>query len=98
MSLVLTLSRPPRAFAIVSSSEGVPYYLELAQLYLGSLLGNKDYFDPDATDSFQAIFRAASAEHGDPETGSITGEYFGMESMASLVAMFREYPRLGTQE
>ncbi|CAN0023241.1 unnamed protein product [Pylaiella littoralis] len=83
--------RDSSATAIVASAlfeafqqTGVPYYLELAQLYLGSLLGNKDYFDPDATDSYQAIFRAASAEHGDPETGSMTGEYFGMEGMASL--------------
>lgn len=66
------------------SMKGTPTYLERAQLFLTSLLGNKEYFNPDAVDGWQALLRASSAEHGDPETGSVTGDYYTLESMASF--------------
>lgn len=69
-----------------STFEGNPYYLKKGELYLSSLLLNPEYFNSEATDGWEAILRASSSEHGNPETGSVTGDYYTLESMASFVA------------
>ena len=62
--------------------EGEPSYLEKAQVYLSSLLAS-DYFDPDADDGWEALLRKSTAAWGEASTGSVTGDYFLLETLAS---------------
>lgn len=56
----------------------------MGQEYLSSLLFSTDYVDAAATDGWEAVLRASSAAWGDPEVGSVTGDYFTLEAMASV--------------
>lgn len=61
-------------------------YLEMGQEYLSSLLYSTEYFNAAATDGWEALLRASSAAWGDPEVGSVTGDYFTLESMVSALS------------
>ncbi|CAN0005306.1 unnamed protein product [Pylaiella littoralis] len=86
-----TNPRDSSSTAIVASAllelfqlTGKPDYLEMGQEYLSSLLFSTDYVDAAATDGWEAVLRASSAAWGDPEVGSVTGDYFTLEAMASV--------------
>lgn len=66
--------------------KGDPTYLERAQTYLSSLLLSSTYFNSAATDGWEALLRESSSAWGDPATGSVTGDYFLLETMASAGA------------
>lgn len=89
-TIVKTLVSPPpirsRAlnFHCCRTNEGDPVYLDKAQEYLESLL-SPPYFEPDATDGWEAIIRRSTSAWGDPSTGSVTGDYFTLETLASGV-------------
>ena len=53
------------------------------QTYLSSLLST-EYFDPGATDGWEALLRKSTAAWGEASTGSVTGDYFLLETMASV--------------
>ncbi|CAN0124698.1 unnamed protein product [Scytosiphon promiscuus] len=79
--------------AIVASSlfeifelSGNPIYLEKAQTYLSSLLLSSTYFNSAATDGWEALLRESSAAWDEPATGSVTGDYFLLETMASAAS------------
>ncbi|CAM9347761.1 unnamed protein product, partial [Hapterophycus canaliculatus] len=80
--------------AIVASSlfeifelSGDPIYLEKAQTYLSSLLLSSTYFNSAATDGWEALLRESSAAWGEPATGSVTGDYFLLETMVRYKTM-----------
>ncbi|CAM9625033.1 unnamed protein product [Ectocarpus sp. 8 AP-2014] len=82
------------ATAIVTSAlfelfelTGEPGYLEKAQEFLSSLLLSSTYFDSSATDGWQAILRNSAAAWGDEAVGSVTGDYFLLESMVRYKTM-----------
>lgn len=52
--------------------------------YLSSLLLSEEYFNPEATDGWEALLRKSTAAWGEPSTGSVTGDYFLLETMASV--------------
>ena len=62
---------------------GDPTYLEKGQVYLSSLILASGYFDPTATDGWEALLRQSTAAWGEASTGSVTGDYFLLETMAS---------------
>ena len=64
--------------------EGEPVYLEKAQVYLSSLMSST-YFDPTASDGWEALLRKSCAAWGEASTGSVTGDYFFLETLASVV-------------
>eukprot|EP00752_Nemacystus_decipiens_P001632 g1587.t1 len=68
---------------------GNPDYLEKAQTYLSSLLHSPTYFDPEATDGWEALLRMSASEHGPDEggVGSVTGDYFLLENMVRYMTM-----------
>lgn len=66
---------------------GEPYYLELAEEFLTSVLSSP-YFEPDADDSWQALLRGVTSEHGSPETGSVFADYYLLETMVSFASPF----------
>lgn len=86
------------ATAIVASAlfelfelTGEPRYLEKAQMYLSSLLLSPSYFNPSATDGWEALLRKSAAAWGEESVGSVTGDYFLLETMASAnVALFND--------
>lgn len=65
------------------NTTGEPSYLETAQEFLSSLLLSSTYFDSSATDGWQAILRDSAAAWGDEAVGSVTADYFLLESMVS---------------
>ncbi|CAM9507739.1 unnamed protein product [Ectocarpus fasciculatus] len=82
------------ATAIVTSAlfelfelTGEPSYLETAQEFLSSLLLSSTYFDSSATDGWQAILRDSAAAWGDEAVGSVTADYFLLESMVRYKTM-----------
>ncbi|CAN0163453.1 unnamed protein product [Ectocarpus fasciculatus] len=82
------------ATAIVTSAlfelfelSGEPSYLEKAQEFLSSLLLSSAYFDPSATDGWQAILRNSAAAWGEDSVGSVTADYFLLESMVRYKTM-----------
>ncbi|CAN0369326.1 unnamed protein product [Ectocarpus sp. 6 AP-2014] len=82
------------ATAIVTSAlfelfelTGEPSYLEKAQEFLSSLLLSSTYFDSSATDGWQAILRNSAAAWGDAAVGSVTADYFLLESMVRYDTM-----------
>ncbi|CAM9878385.1 unnamed protein product [Ectocarpus sp. 12 AP-2014] len=76
---------PLPTFPLISCRQttGEPAYLEKAQEFLSSLLLSSTYFDSLATDGWQAILRNSAAAWGDEAVGSVTADYFLLESMAS---------------
>eukprot|EP00752_Nemacystus_decipiens_P012850 g11377.t1 len=64
-------------------------YLEKAQTYLSSLVLSPTYFDPEATDGWEALLRMSASEHGPEEggVGSVTGDYFLLENMVRYKTM-----------
>ncbi|CAM9200961.1 unnamed protein product [Ectocarpus sp. 4 AP-2014] len=66
---------------------GEPSYLEKAQEFLSSLLLSSTYFDSSATDGWQAILRNSAAAWGDEAVGSVTADYFLLESMVRYRTM-----------
>ncbi|CBJ33670.1 Unsaturated glucuronyl hydrolase, family GH88 [Ectocarpus siliculosus] len=82
------------ATAIVTSAlfelfeqTGEPSYLEKAQEFLSSLLLPSTYVDSSATDGWQSILRNSAAAWGDPAVGSVTADYFLLESMVRYKTM-----------
>ncbi|CBJ31655.1 Unsaturated glucuronyl hydrolase, family GH88 [Ectocarpus siliculosus] len=82
------------ATAIVTSAlfelfeqTGEPSYLEKGQEFLSSLLLSPNYFDSSATDGWQAILRNSAAAWGDAAVGSVTADYFLLESMVRYQTM-----------
>ncbi|CAM9607443.1 unnamed protein product [Ectocarpus sp. 8 AP-2014] len=69
------------------SGKWEPGYLEKAQEFLSSLLLSSTYFDSSATDGWQAILRNSAAAWGDEAVGSVTGDYFLLESMVRYKTM-----------
>lgn len=69
-------------------NEGEPAYLEKAQTYLSSLLLSSTYFNPTATDGWEALLRRSAAAWGEESVGSVTGDYFLLETMASAVVLY----------
>ena len=65
---------------------GDPIYLEKAQVYLSSLILASTYFDPSSTDGWEALLRKSTAAWGEPSTGSVTGDYFLLETMVSTAS------------
>ena len=63
--------------------KGYLFILEKAQTYLSNLLLSSDFVDPTAMDGWESLLRRTAAEWGDPEVGSVTGDYFLLETMAS---------------
>lgn len=74
----------PPLLSLSSYLAGNPSYLEMAQEYMSSLLLSPEYFDPTATDGWEALLRKSAADWGGPEVGSITGDYYTLEMMASV--------------
>ena len=70
-------------FALSSRAKGEPVYLEKAQVYLSSLMSST-YFDPTASDGWEALLRKSCAAWGEASTGSVTGDYFFLETLASV--------------
>lgn len=57
-----------------------PYYLEKAQEFLTALY-QPTYYEPDADDGWQSVLRRVTSEYDAPETGSIFGDYYLLETM-----------------
>lgn len=70
-----------RRFTLIYAGEAE--YLVKGQTYLSSLLST-EYFDPGATDGWEALLRKSTAAWGEASTGSVTGDYFLLETMASV--------------
>ena len=75
---ITQIARTPSHFRVL---EGDPIYLEKAQVYLSSLILSPSYFDPTATDGWEALLRKSTAAWGEPSTGSVTGDYFLLETL-----------------
>lgn len=78
-------SHPFRSL-LCCANKGEPGFLEKAQVYLSSLITSTTYFDPAATDGWEALLRGSAAAWGEASVGSVTGDYFLLETMASVVS------------